>query len=80
MALRLVLDDHLADVRFIDTIGLVALAGHASAADAAQIGVPRPVGMVLAHPTDAAAGQTFGVHAFDRPIQEDADKPSQSVE
>jgi hypothetical protein len=34
-ALRSVLDNDLADVRLVDAVGLVALAGRAGAADAA---------------------------------------------
>jgi hypothetical protein len=48
-ALSAVFDDHLADVRLVDAVGLVALAGCARPAHAAKNGIPRSVGMVLAH-------------------------------
>jgi hypothetical protein len=70
VALRLVLPDHLADVRLVDTVGLVALAGRARTADASQLRVPRLLGMILADPADASADRAIWVHAFDRPLKE----------
>jgi len=70
VALRLVLPDHLADVRLVDTVGLVALAGRARATDASQLRVPRLLGMILADPADASADRTIWFHASDRPLKE----------
>jgi hypothetical protein len=70
VALRLILPDHLADVRLVDTVGLVALAGRARTADASQLRVPRLLGMILADPADASADRAVRVYAFDRPLKE----------
>lgn len=43
-------------------VGTVARTGRPSAADAADIIVPRFVGMVLAHPSDPPAGRAVLVH------------------
>ena len=68
--LRPVLDDKLGDVRLVDVVGLVALAGRAGPAHAAQFGILCFVRMVLAHPADASADRTLRVHALDRPLNE----------
>jgi hypothetical protein len=60
VALRLVLLDHLADVRLVDTVGLVALAGRARTADASQLRVPRRLGMILADPAEPRQIGQFG--------------------
>src|SRR5258708_38831532 len=80
VALRLVLADHLADVRLVDTVGLVALAGRARTADASQLRVPRLLGMLLANPDHASAARAVRVHAFDSPLKEMArSRPSAGI-
>jgi hypothetical protein len=69
-ALRVVFDNHLADVRLVDAVRLVALAGCTCSARAAQIGIPWPAGMVLAIPANAPADRTRRIHAFVSPLNE----------
>ena len=58
--LRPITDDHLADVRLVDAVGLVALAGRARPAHAPEFGIPRLSGYLSHnHPTPLQIGQ-FG--------------------
>jgi hypothetical protein len=64
--------DHLADVRLVDAVDLVALAGHALPALAPSSASHGFIRMVLAHPADAFADRASRVHALDRPLNDDA--------
>ena len=56
---RFINDDDLARIR---RIAVIALAGHAFAADAAQLKIERHIGMVLAHPSYAEADWAVMIH------------------